>query len=177
MSWYCGIDQSYTGFAVVHYNPETGEHRDSVKAFKAKGVHRLEDISGHLHGVVDRNVCHIAMEGYANGMKFGRELAGELGAIVKMTLYEAFPTDDRGYPTIIPPTSVKKYATGKGTAKKQEMLLAVYKKWDVEYHNDNLADAYVLARMAAAIAHENHPDLLAYEKEVLAKLTPFTEKP
>jgi hypothetical protein len=44
------------------------------------------------------------------------------------------------------------------------MLLYVYKKWDVEFTDDNAADSYALARLVAG-AHD-----LAYEKEVYDKL-------
>ena len=49
---------------------------------------------------------------------------------------------------IIAPGTLKKFVTGDGRAKKDLMLLKVYKKWGVEFDNDNLADAYGLARMA-----------------------------
>jgi len=49
---------------------------------------------------------------------------------------------------VIPPTSLKKFVTGKGQAKKNLMLLKVYKKWGVEFQDDNICDAYSLSRMA-----------------------------
>jgi len=49
---------------------------------------------------------------------------------------------------VISPGSLKKFVTGKGNCKKDLILLKVYKKWGVEFEDDNLADAYSLARMA-----------------------------
>lgn len=49
---------------------------------------------------------------------------------------------------IIAPGTLKKFVTGKGNAKKDLILLKVYKKWGVEFEVDDLADAYGLARMA-----------------------------
>jgi len=49
---------------------------------------------------------------------------------------------------VIAPTTLKKFVTGSGRAKKDLMLLKVYKRWGVEFSDDNLADAYSLARMA-----------------------------
>ena len=46
------------------------------------------------------------------------------------------------------PGTIKKFVTGDGRAKKDLMLLKVYKKWGVEFDDDNLADAYSLARIA-----------------------------
>jgi Holliday junction resolvasome RuvABC endonuclease subunit len=44
--------------------------------------------------------------------------------------------------------TLKKYAAGKGNAKKQEMLLQIYKRWGLEFNDDNAADAYSLGRLA-----------------------------
>jgi hypothetical protein len=69
---------------------------------------------------------------------------------------------------------LKKYVTGKGQGvKKNQILLSVYKKWGVEFMDDNAADSYALARIAAGIAD------LEYEKEIITKtLDPkYREKP
>ncbi len=49
---------------------------------------------------------------------------------------------------VIAPGTLKKFVTGVGNCKKELMLLKVYKKWNEEFNNNNLADAYGLARMA-----------------------------
>ena len=51
--------------------------------------------------------------------------------------------------------------------------MQVYKKWGIEFDNDNAADSYALARMAAGLAD------LEYEKEILEKLLDpkYREKP
>jgi crossover junction endodeoxyribonuclease RuvC len=48
--------------------------------------------------------------------------------------------------------TLKKYAAGKGNAKKQEMLLQIYKRWGIEFNDDNAADSYALARLASGNA-------------------------
>jgi crossover junction endodeoxyribonuclease RuvC len=66
----------------------------------------------------------------------------------------------------VAPTSLKKYITGKGTkVQKNQILLQVYKKWGVEFTDDNAADSYGLAR----IARGKHD--FEYEKEVYDKVT------
>jgi crossover junction endodeoxyribonuclease RuvC len=89
----------------------------------------------------------VAMEGYSFGSANRAHMAGELGAAVKLALY-----DLGSVPLIIPPSSVKKYATGKGNAKKDLMILACYKNWGVEFSNDNEADSYCIAKIAAGHA-------------------------
>jgi len=47
---------------------------------------------------------------------------------------------------VIPPTTLKKFATGRGNAQKSLMLQRIYKRWGIDVEDDNLADAYALAR-------------------------------
>jgi len=49
---------------------------------------------------------------------------------------------------IITPGTLKKFVTGKGTAKKELMLKNVFKRWGADFDDNNLADAYSLARHA-----------------------------
>jgi len=49
---------------------------------------------------------------------------------------------------VIAPGTLKKFVADHGHAKKELMLLKTYKKWGVEFDNNNLCDAYGLARMA-----------------------------
>lgn len=168
---YVGIDQSYTGFGLTVINASTGEHHTSLGKFDAakygNGAHRLVIIQDWLRSELSGwDIDHLCMEGYANGAKFGREVAGELGAAVKLALW-GHPQEVT--PTIVPPTSVKKFATGSGAAKKNEILLGVYKRWDVEFKDDNLADSFVLAKISEAIGQERS-DLPKFQQEVLSKL-------
>lgn len=182
---YVGIDQSYTGFAFVSIDADGNDVSGNLKSFDPKvntGIERLLSIYQHLFNLFTEagDVAHICIEGYANGAKFGREQAGELGAIVKLAVYDYFDRfdDDHGdlrYPTIVTPSSLKKFVTGNGAAKKNNMLLAVFKKWGFETSDDNLADAYSLARVAMAV-HTGETEL-AYEKEALKSVHPHTEMP
>jgi crossover junction endodeoxyribonuclease RuvC len=185
---YVGIDQSYTGFAVVAIDAEGIVVHEDVTKFEAKshgsGIDRLIGIYGHLFAVLHEidDVGQVCMEGYSAASKFGREAAGELGAMVKMAIYDYFDQlvpktvdeADLRYPAIVQPGSLKKFVTGNGAAKKNNMMLAVYKKWGYEPHNDDLADAYSLARVALAL--DIGADL-AYEKEALKSVHRHTEMP
>lgn len=63
---------------------------------------------------------------------------------------------EAGYEVVeITPTQVKKYATGKGNAGKPEVMAAAIRRYlDVPISNDNEADAWVLAAMAARLIGE-----------------------
>lgn len=142
-----GLDQSYSGFGVVKLDNE-GDPQTRLWKFPPKdsaGM-RLGDIYvmlvtffTQLQNAYDE--VHIAMEGYANGRTFNREKMGELGGVVKMSHATVFGTD----PTVVPPTSLKKFVTGKGTASKDDMVSAVQSKWAKDITNNNVADAYGLA--------------------------------
>jgi hypothetical protein len=169
---YVGIDQSYSGFGITFLMAD-GTHETHVKKFDPSkygyGVTRLAAISSWLRAEVGDEVEHVCMEGYSPSSKFGREKAGELGAVVKLALYEI-----DAFPTIVSPLGLKKFITGHSMAKKNEILLGVFRRWGVEFRDDNAADSYGLARVAQAI-HTGKTQF-AYEREVLAKLTPFTER-
>ena len=156
---YLGIDQSYSGFAITAY--QNGNYYTEVYKSDMRGIDRLRDIQAHVMNWLHQfdNVTDVAMEGYAFGSQMANML-GELGGMVKLTLL-----DFGIYPLIVPPTSLKKYVTGKGQGiSKSQMLLHVYKKWGAEFTDDNAADSYALARLVSGL-HE-----LAYEKEIYDKL-------
>jgi Holliday junction resolvasome RuvABC endonuclease subunit len=107
------------------------------------------------------------MEGYSHGSQFGREKAGELGYAVKRVLYKGFSADVR-FPTVVAITQVKEFATGNGKASKQDMMDAVVELWDLEFKNDNAADAYVMARIAYAL--DTGSVATSYQADVLKKI-------
>jgi Holliday junction resolvasome RuvABC endonuclease subunit len=135
-----GLDQSYTGFGFC----VDGESKK--KSFPAKDdpIERLARVREWLENWLTEQfpVDLVVMEGYANGAKFGREMAGELGAVVKLAIYDTLNMS----PLIVPPPSLKKFVSGSGAAKKNTMLMHVYRKWGVQFSDDNQADAYSLEK-------------------------------
>lgn len=175
-----GIDQSLTGFALSAVSVELpSEHRTWVYKSPNSGVQRLSDIQQFMWDTFDllddeRNIpTDIAMEGTVLASQAALVL-GELAATVKLFCYNHFYETNNYFPALnqemrtplqVPPMTLKKYATGKGTAKKQEMLLQIYKRWGVEFNDDNAADAYALARVAGKHAIDK------IEQEVIDKLS------
>lgn len=82
------------------------------------------------------------------GLSFGSrgqsmlELAG-LHYLIRFTFFSSGVSY-----SVVPPTALKKFITGKGNVKKEQMLLQVFKKFGVEFDDNNLCDAYCLARYA-----------------------------
>lgn len=86
------------------------------------------------------------------------------GAVRTMLIEEGIP-----YATMAP-TSLKKYATGSGSAGKVDMAVAAFKRAGVEFSNDNECDAWWL--WAAAMDHLGQPvlPLPALNRESLKKI-------
>jgi Holliday junction resolvasome RuvABC endonuclease subunit len=151
-----GIDQSLTGFALSAVNTtDPTQHITWVYKSPYFGVERLADIrqwlTDHFEYLEEQGAIFqdIAMEGTVLA-SYAALVLGELSATVRLAIFDYFDEDDdRRFPLKVPPMTLKKYASGKGNAKKQEMLLQIYKRWGIEFNDDNAADAYGLARMAA----------------------------
>jgi len=160
-----GIDQSYSGFAMTAIDDDDNYYTEVWK-LEGNGVERLVNAQRITQCFLDNfNVRCVAMEGYAFGSQMANML-GELGGAVKLALHQYGIAPEAKTPLVVPPTSLKKYITGKGTGvKKNQVLLSVYKKWGVEFTDDNAADSYGLARLV-----RNKHDF-EYEKEVYDKLT------
>lgn len=170
-----GIDQSYTGCAVVAYNATAGTADEAVFDFSpttaGTGVARLvfvrHALLTHFHQLARLGqVTYICYEGYAYGAKFRREELGELGAMMKTALADTFPQHVERRIHAVAPATVKKFVTGSGVADKDKMLMAVYKRWQYEASCHDAADAYVLARIAEALARPEPPEW-DFQRQVL----------
>ena len=181
--YYVGLDQSLTAFGVAGYSPEDKSAFLWVYRTEARGVRRLLDLQMFVRGCFQQmglrcggEPGHVVMEGYAFSRQMGHAL-GECGAATKLALISALGyAKPVAYPTIPTTQQVKKFCTSNGNAKKDDMKLHVYKKWGVEVSDDNLADAYTMARMAAAIELPEHMDY-QYERQVIGVLERHTEWP
>ena len=158
---YIGIDLSLTSTGICVLKDKTYEA--NIIKTKLKGCARLiyikdkiEDILlSHFHG---RDML-IAIEGYSYGSVGKMADIGELGGVVKTMIF------DNNFKTIvIPPTSLKKFITGKGNSPKDIMISKTLKKYNVEFENNNKCDAFGLAQMAKAYEEGTK---IQYEKDAL----------
>lgn len=162
-----GIDPSLTGTGLVKLDERGHIVCTRVLRSDKAGIERVIDIERDLADELD-GVEVAAIEGYAFGAQASREALAELSGVLKRRLHLS------GVMWVIaPPASVKKFATGRGNAKKDEMRLAVYKKWGLDEKALKTADevdAYVLARIALAVAKRctgRTQGLLKYEQDAL----------
>lgn len=154
-----GIDQSLTGFAIAVISiTDPSQYVINVYKSGLTGVKRLVDIRDYLLQALEpRHIVAIAMEDTIRA-SYSASVLGELAGLVKVSLYDRY--GDLGIPLRVPPTVLKRYTAGKGNAGKPEMLLQTYKRWHVELADDNAADAYGLARIAAGYAVDKTEELI-----------------
>lgn len=144
---YTGIDLSLTNTGIVVLNDSGSIY--SQRLIKTKSSENIEDRIYYIYNeinnlLIDYNNMIINIEGLSFGSKGNAimQLAG-LHYYVRIN----FNLIGVKY-KIIPPTILKKYITGKANCKKNLILLQIYKKFMIEFDDDNIADSYVLARMA-----------------------------
>jgi crossover junction endodeoxyribonuclease RuvC len=168
-SIYVGIDQSWTGFGITALAPQQGVYVTSLYAIEGRGVRGLIDVLRDIdlaEAIYSADV--VAIEGYSHAATNRAHMMGELGGIVRLLCYDNARTPESHYPLVVTPGQLKKYVTGKGNAGKNEMLLGVYKTFGVEFSDDNMADSYALACIAAGISKN------AVQKKILSEIK--TEK-
>ena len=166
-----GIDQSLTGFGLTVINTdEPTEYVTWVYKSPYFGIERLADIRQWLTDTL--NYCDkywviddLGLEGTVLASHAALVL-GELSAVVRMAIFDHFDEGDpRKYPLKVPPMTLKKYAAGKGNAKKQEMLMQIYKRWGIEFNDDNAADSYAIARLVSKTAIDEGERAVAKQVE------------
>lgn len=159
---YVGIDPStVTGLVIIENNQVVVE--TEIKSKIKTDPRRFMDIAYNIVTQLKKGDV-VAIEGFSFGSKGqGVSVQYGIGWIIRQELIR------NGYKYIeVPPTSLKKFATGKGNTKKEDMVLPVFRKWGYECKTNNIRDAYILAKIAETITTKR--ELLEYEKEALSKL-------
>lgn len=120
------------------------------------------------------NVC---IEGFAFGAQ-GRGISFQfgLGYMIRDRLYrKRIPYTD------VTPPAVKKFATGKGNTKKDEMVLPIFRRWEFEHRSDNVRDAFVLAQIARELEEARRTGYIKktpiYQHDVIDAIINPKEKP
>ena len=148
-----GIDPSTkSGVVVVSGN---GDLIDSkiITFPDARGFKRLQLIAKSFHSIVTHhNPSLIVIEGYAYGNAHTLVTLVEIGTIIRHTLFShGLSWYD------VPPSKLKKFTTGKGNAKKDEMAVHVKDRWGFTSKSNDVVDAYALAQLGRMIALQGVP--------------------
>jgi len=167
-----GADLSLTGTGIVVLDGGKLMLKESIKSKKegdkpSDEINRLRTIVGKLMAYVDEwNPEVVVLEGIAFQSRNTTSLAqlAGLNYMVRDSLVE------RGIDfLVVAPTSLKKYATGKGNCPKDTVMLEVYKRWSVSLLDNNIADAYILAQVAQSFYDDDYKRT-QFQDEVLAVL-------
>lgn len=141
---FVGIDPSTkTGFVALD------EHGQVLVAKELTGAGKQDP--KRMATLIDEIMRHVQSDDFIviEGFGFASQQAIQLGGIgwgIRMSLLR------RGIEyQEASPSQVKKFATGKGNTKKDEMVLPIYKIFGFEHPSDNVRDAYVLAEIARCL--------------------------
>lgn len=171
---FCGIDPSTKcGFVALD---EQGVVlvKEEIKGI-GEDPERMVELVAKLMRFLEPNDV-VAIEGYAFGAQGqGLKFQYGLGEMIRGELFKL------GYkPQEVAPAQLKKFATGKGNTKKDEMVLPIFRCWQFESNSDNIRDAFVLAHIALGMSI-NDPERLTdeyfiYQLEVLEVIENPVEK-
>lgn len=159
-----GLDLSLTGTGVALPDGSsltiTSRHR---------GVERLAELRDTVARLVLAGCDLVAIEGYSMGTARQSSHAhglGELGGVIRLQLHDL----DIRY-VDIPPASLKRYATGKGNANKNDMLLAAARRLGYDGNSNDEADALWLRAMTLDACATPIVELPVANREALSKIT------
>jgi crossover junction endodeoxyribonuclease RuvC len=160
---YVGIDPSTkTGIVVLD---DEREYTQEITSKLETDPDRFMDIAEQvIDWLSDRKNEVICIEGFSYGSK-GKGVSTQygIGWLIRAELIR------NGYTyTEVSPKSLKKFVTGNGNTKKDNMVIPIYKKWGFESPSDNVRDAYVLSQIAKALNDEE--GLTGYQKDVIEKV-------
>lgn len=162
---FVGIDPSLKSTGVVILD-EAGKvvEQFAIKAGTEEDPQRFMKVAMRIRKHLDPSTDKVVIEAFSFGSKgAGVSKMYGIGWTIRIMLEEqGFKWGE------VAPTALKKFATGKGQAKKEDLVLPVYKKWGFESTINDITDAFVLSRIGFSMY--NHDGLLAYEQEVLKKL-------
>ena len=132
---------------------------------KVRGWERINQITSAILDL-RQDADLVVLEGYSFGSQ-GRAVVQihGLGEIVRFKLWKAeVPYVD------VAPSCLKKWATGKGNAGKDEMIAAAIRKYGFEGCDNNEADSFMLWHMANARYNPHILPMTQYQLDAIAKV-------
>jgi crossover junction endodeoxyribonuclease RuvC len=171
MRRFVGIDPSTkTGFVALDAEGNVLEAREIVSSRKEDPA-RMFDLVRQVVGAVSISDV-LVIEGFSFGSQ-GTAVSIQygIGWSIRLQLYNRHKEYIEAAPS-----ALKKFASGKGTTKKDELGIDIFKRWGFEHKSDNVRDAYVLAQIARAL-HEP-VQLTKFQQEVIGAIrNPPAKKP
>lgn len=158
---YVGIDISTNTGVVIMDEQGKVQYEEELNG-KCNTAHEMRMYIEEIMNCVSVD-DRVILEGFGFASKKGFLLGG-IGWGVRMKL------DEMGIKYIeVPPTVLKKFATGKGNSGKQVVMREVFKRWGYENDSDNIVDGYVLAQIGRAA--DGKLETVKFQKEALNKVS------
>lgn len=143
-----GLDLSTcAGVVIMDSETKQVQHVEAVQFKGTTGFKRVNLIASRIFELRDKHHAQCAViEDYAVSKFGGSAITSiEIGTVVRFCMWQdGFPYLD------LSPTALKKFVTGKGNAKKDLIMLDVFKRWGFSAPTNDIADAYALARFGAS---------------------------
>lgn len=134
------IDQSLTNSGICISSNEKLLFSNIKTTPEISLVERFAYIRDKLQNLIDINNIEIVIrEGCAFGIGSGSGRVFDLGGLVAIIDLTCYDLGRKMF--IIEPKTHKKFTTGAGNTGKSIMLMHVYKNWNIELKDDNIADA------------------------------------
>ena len=165
---FIGIDPSFAGTGIVILDREGKVIREELISTK-KDPNNLYDIETRMLKIIEKltfitEIPKVQVV-YIEEISFGSQGSGSDQLAALNYFIRIFLLQNNFLYFTVPPTTLKKYITGKGQCKKNLMLKEVYKRWGVDYEDDNLADAYSLSRLALHNYNKGIFEIIKKKKE------------
>lgn len=157
-----GLDLSITATGLALWDGTT----QTITAAKWGGDWRLVNIRKTVlhHALTPRT--HLAVIEDLPTHAHGAGITGMVHGVVREALL------DNGIPyVLIPPATLKKYATGRGNATKADMRMALYQRAGIDLRDDNQVDAAWLRVMGLDALGRPLIDLPKSQRAALDKVT------
>lgn len=161
-----GLDLSITATGIARSDGTL----TTVDTKKATGDQRLLVIERHVNEAIgvwhEHPKPHLAVIEDLPTHAHSAGITGMVHGVVRVALMRS------GVPyVLIPPASLKKYATGKGNATKPDMRMSLYQRADIDLRDDNQVDALWLRYMGLDALGHPAVDLPKSHREALDKVT------
>ncbi len=148
MSKVMGIDLSLVETGIVCLEDGKILFQNTVKSKPKEGQLEIERIRAialevNMNGIGKFKPDLVVIE----GLSYGSKNTTSLCQLAKLNFcIEIYCYIEKYRYRMVPPTTLKKFITGKGNSKKEVMLMKILKRYGLEFENNNLADAYALCR-------------------------------
>jgi Holliday junction resolvasome RuvABC endonuclease subunit len=132
-----------------------------------RGPERLSIVTDALRSWLQSRSLLVAgrlyvIEGYAFSAHAAHSM-GEIGGCVRKLVWES-----GGNLIIVPPSTLKKYLTGKGAGDKNLVMKHVFKRWGFDVDDDNQCDAFGCA-MLGLVDSGSSENWTVLERDILGK--------